>query len=209
MRSVLVGTLLVFVAAGVAHADNKEVAKQAFVEGSRQYELGDFKAALEAFKRAYLNYEEPAFLFNIAQCQRQLGDKAEAMRTYKVFLHKVPDSPQRAEVERIVGDLQAALDQEKAARARPPTDTMQPSPSSELPPTTTTAPPGTTAPATANVPPAATSSAPAVPATPASESERRPFYKKWWLWTVVGGVVVVGVGLGVGLAVGLSHGNNT
>jgi hypothetical protein len=28
-------------------------------------------------------------------------------------------------------------------------------------------------------------------------------YKKWWLWTIVGGAVVA-VGLGVGLGVGLS-----
>lgn len=38
----------------------------------------------------------------------------------------------------------------------------------------------------------------------AKPPEKQPLYKKWWLWTAVGGVVVVGVGLGVGLGLGLS-----
>jgi len=199
MRSVVAGMLLFLVAAGVAHADNKQVAKEAFVEGSRQYELGDFKAALDAFKRAYLNYEEPAFLFNIAQCQRQLGDKPEAIRTYKIFLRKVPHAPQRAEVERIIADLQAAAEQEKAARTRPPMETMQP-------PAATATTPASPPPPVAT--PAAPVSEPAVaaaPASPAPAADHQPLYKKWWLWTAVG-VVAVGVGLGVGLGVGVGVG---
>ena len=37
--------------------------------------------------------------------------------------------------------------------------------------------------------------------TTRSDSESTPLYRKWWLWTIVGGVVVAGaVGLGVGLS---------
>jgi hypothetical protein len=39
----------------------------------------------------------------------------------------------------------------------------------------------------------------------ASLPSSKPVYKKWWLWTIVGGVAVatgVGVGLGVALAPG-------
>ncbi len=36
------------------------------------------------------------------------------------------------------------------------------------------------------------------PAT--SDGAKTPIYKKWWLWTIVGAVVVVGVGVGVGVA---------
>jgi tetratricopeptide (TPR) repeat protein len=95
----------------VAQAENKDVAREAFHQGTLQYEVGDFKSALADFKKAYLSYEDPAFLFNIAQCQRQLGDKAEALRTYRVFLMKVPNSSQRASVEKIVAELEAAIDQ--------------------------------------------------------------------------------------------------
>jgi len=30
----------------------------------------------------------------------------------------------------------------------------------------------------------------------------KPIYRRWWLWTAVGGVVALGVGLGVGLTLG-------
>jgi len=36
--------------------------------------------------------------------------------------------------------------------------------------------------------------------------DKRPVYKKWWLWTTVGLVAAAGVGLGVGLGLGLSSG---
>ena len=77
MRCICIAALTA-VLAGSAVADNKDVARDAFREGTRQFDIGDFKSALAAFKKAYLNYEDPAFLFNIAQCERQLGDKAEA-----------------------------------------------------------------------------------------------------------------------------------
>ena len=34
----------------------------------------------------------------------------------------------------------------------------------------------------------------------------RPLYRRWWLWTAVGGGVAVAVGLGVGLGLGLRQG---
>jgi len=79
----IVAAALVCALAGVAFADNKEAAKEAYTEGKRQYDLGEYDAALAAFKKAYLNYEEPVFLFNIAQCYRAIGDKPAAARTYR------------------------------------------------------------------------------------------------------------------------------
>jgi hypothetical protein len=51
-------------------------------------------------------------------------------------------------------------------------------------------------------PPPATSSAPAAPLATAApaRAERTPVYKKWWLWTIVGGVVAGGVAAGVAVA---------
>jgi tetratricopeptide (TPR) repeat protein len=117
----------VLLAAGVARAENRELARESFHEGSLQYDLGDFRAALNAFKRAYLNFEDPVILFNIAQCQRHLGDKADALRSFRVFLMKVPDAKERPQVERLIAELQAAIDQDKNAATRPPMETMGPS----------------------------------------------------------------------------------
>jgi tetratricopeptide (TPR) repeat protein len=45
-----------------------------------------------------------------------------------------------------------------------------------------------------------TPAAPALAATPPSSAERPPLYRKWWLWTAVGAVAVVGVAVGVAVA---------
>lgn len=37
------------------------------------------------------------------------------------------------------------------------------------------------------------------PAAITPKNETQPLYKKWWLWTAIGGVVAVGAGLGLGL----------
>jgi hypothetical protein len=41
------------------------------------------------------------------------------------------------------------------------------------------------------------------PKPQASPEKKVPVYKRWWLWTTVGAVVVAGVGIGLG--VGLSQ----
>lgn len=202
---------LVLVAlAGPAVADNKDVARDAFREGSRQYEIGDFKAALAAFKKAYLSYEDPAFLFNIAQCERQLGDKVEAVRTYRVFLRKVPNSPQRESVERIVGELQQAIEQEKTAATRPPTGTIEPGAATAAPPAA--APSASeaarpAAPASGSEPATAGTSLSVAAAPPPAS---RPLHKRPWFWVVVGGAaVVVATGVALGVTLGSSPKNPT
>jgi tetratricopeptide (TPR) repeat protein len=177
----LLATVTVCALMGSARADNKALARDLFREGTRQYDLGDYSKALELFKKAYLNFEEPAILFNLAQCQRQLGDKPEAVKLYRSFLRKVPDSPARPEVERIIARLESEIAQEQASKKTPPQGTLAPV---ERP-----APPPSVAPQTA------------VRETPKSV-DHTPVYRKWWLWTAVAAVVVVGasVGLGVGLS---------
>jgi tetratricopeptide (TPR) repeat protein len=177
-------------------ADNKAIAKDAYLEGQRLYELGEFQKALDSFKRAYLNYDDPAFLFNLGQCYRMLGDKPEAVRSYKQYLRKVPNGGNSAEIEKIVHDLETAIEQDRTSRTRPPEGVRPPN-----------GEPGTSAPATGET------SAPAATGVAASASPRaeKPVYKKWWLWTIVGGVVVAGVavGLGVGLSGNKAPNNNT
>jgi tetratricopeptide (TPR) repeat protein len=169
---------------GIGYAENKDVAREAFHEGTLQYDLSDFKSALANFKKAYLNYEDPAFLFNIAQCQRQLGDKAEALRTYRVFLSKVPNSSQRASVEKIVADLQAAID-------RPPTATISPE-AAQPPPRSE---------------PVAETSASSTPSLAATAPRReKPVTKNVWFWGVVaGGAVVVAGAVTLGVVLGTRH----
>lgn len=197
-----------------ARAEDRAKAREMFKVGMQHYDLAEYKEALVAFKEAYRNYEEPTILFNIGQCYRQLGDKEQAIRFYRTFLIKQPDSPRKAEVRDLIDKLEKMVAEERKTTAQPPQGTIPPPSSREPerampPPTITpTAPPGETAPTATPSTPTTTTSAPAaaVTASAPEKSERTPIYKKWWLWTAVG---VVAVGVGVGVGVGLAAGGST
>jgi tetratricopeptide (TPR) repeat protein len=159
-----------------AGAQSKAAAREAYLEGSKLYDLNHYGDALKAFERAYWNYEDPSFLYNIGQCHRALGHKKEAVDFYRSYLRKAANAPNRQDVERVIAELQSAIDKEKKAVVIAP-----PSPAvitTEVSPPTVAPPP---------------------PTTPV----RSPAWKRPWLWGAVGGVVAVGIGLGVGLGVGL------
>src|SRR4051812_22084358 len=104
----------------LSRAENKDAARRAYAEGRRRYDLNEFAPALEAFKRAYLNYEDPAFLFNIAQCHRQLGKKEEAIGFYRSYLRNKPDASNRDDVKATLAKLESevAEENERLAAAR-------------------------------------------------------------------------------------------
>jgi tetratricopeptide (TPR) repeat protein len=205
---VIPGTIIILalLVAPLARAD-KAAAREAYQEGSRYYDLAEYQAALESFKKAYLQYEEPSFLFNIAQCYRQLGDRNQAIVFYRSYLRKDPNSPRRKEVRDLIASLEAAPDRNPAPVAPPASGQHD----TQVLVGTPTSPP-TSAPSAAE--PAAEKSN-ATPASPREEvavttTATRPHKpsaaKKWWIWTTVG-VVVVGAGLGIGLGLGL-HGSS-
>jgi hypothetical protein len=51
--------------ASVAHAENRAKARELFKEAQQHYKLGEFQQALDGFKEAFRNFEEPSLLFNI------------------------------------------------------------------------------------------------------------------------------------------------
>jgi tetratricopeptide (TPR) repeat protein len=124
--------LLLILGQQPAFADDRAAAQQSYAQGKRLYDIGDYAAALAAFKRAYLSYEEPTFLFNMAQCQRQLGHPREAIQNYRSFLRNQPDAPNREEVERIISKLEGSL------QAEPQTTVPPAAPATATAATTTT-----------------------------------------------------------------------
>jgi tetratricopeptide (TPR) repeat protein len=164
------------------HAEDKEKAREAYRAATQHYDFGEYQQALDGFKEAYKNYEDPAFLYNIAQCHRALGYKQEAITFYKSYLRNSADAPNRDEVQKTIADLQSAIDREKRALA--PADANL-----------------TTSPSTAAAPIAAPSNQefPATGST--SPLEKRP-PRRAWIWGVVAGVVAVGVAVGVGVGLG-------
>lgn len=173
-----------------AAAEDKEAARQAFSEAQRYYNLNQYADALEAFKRAYWNYEDPVFLYNIAQCHRLLKHKAEAIEFYRSYLRNSPNARNRVEVQRVIAELEASLQQDRALANAPPEGTI-----ASTPPVTT--PP----PATSEPPPSAPAAA-LVTSSPPPPRADKPVWKRAWFWGVVGGAaaVVAGVAIGVGIA---------
>ena len=208
-----------------AHAEDKAKARAAYNQATQHYDLGEFEQALDGFKEAYRNYEDPAFLFNIAQCHRALGHKKDAVISYRSYLRKSPQAANRGEVQKTIEELEHAIadDDAKAAAAAkpgppPPAATAPPGPA---PASTSTTPPAnapaTNAPAAtaeppapAAAPPAPSKSSSASPSSSTSLSTTAPAPEKHrsraWIWGVVGGVAAVALGVGLGVGLGLqSH----
>jgi tetratricopeptide (TPR) repeat protein len=165
-RAILIAiTLLV---GGAAMADAPEARKH-FDRGMKAYNLLDFKGALHEFQSAYVELPDPAFLYNIAQSQRQLGQYEAASKSYHMYLANQPSAPNRDQVLKFIEQMDKA-----AAAARPPQ----------------------AAPALAP-PPAAPAVVAAPAATPAPQPERKWYASPLGWGLVGGGVVLVGVSGGL------------
>jgi tetratricopeptide (TPR) repeat protein len=90
-----------------------ERAKDLFGQANRHFNLGEYAPALELYKRAYRVKALPAFLFNIAQCHRKLGQHKEAVAMYQSYLVGVPDAENKTLVESLIAESRAALAEEQ------------------------------------------------------------------------------------------------
>jgi hypothetical protein len=109
MRTALVGLMAMVAVAprGFAAEDARTTeARKLSAEGHKQFQIGEYDQALQAFKSAYLARPDPAFLFDIAQCQRKLEHVAEAIDAYRAYLRNAPDTRLRAEVERLISEVE-------------------------------------------------------------------------------------------------------
>ena len=182
--------VVVLLFAGTATAENRLAAKESFRRGMQHYNLAEYSEALADFKDAYRNYEDPSLLFNIAQCERQLDHKPEAIRGYKTYLAAASNAPNREEVKQMIAELEQATIKAREATSKPPAAVITPSNRGvEQRPNLFVDQRRSTTPTAASVD--ATSAARGV----------KPVYRRWWLWTIVGAAVgVAAVGLGVGLS---------
>jgi hypothetical protein len=178
-------------------------AKRLFDEGTTAYNLGEFTKAAEAYRATYKITRDPVLLYNIAQSYRLANDLGQAAFFYRSYLRNVPTAPNRVEVEERLRRLRTQIGDEKSGANGSSKTAMSsggkaqgetPAPSEPLVSPPASAP----EPATAQAPAAAINP---LPPPPRLAVKREPLYKKWWLWTIVGGAAAaaaVGVGVGVG-----------
>jgi tetratricopeptide (TPR) repeat protein len=185
MRSIAVVIAMALLSAPV-RADDPNSARAHYQRGTTLFDLGKYIEAAHEYEEAFAAKNEPALLFNMGQAYRLGGDYASALRSYRAYLRRSPNAANRADVEDHIANLQKLVDEQKHASNSPPTGTMQPG---SIPPSSgATTTPGAVA---TPVPGAALTTT--VPAQP----EQPPLYKRWWLWTAVAAVVIVGVAVGV------------
>ncbi|HEX6835694.1 MAG TPA: tetratricopeptide repeat protein [Polyangia bacterium] len=101
-------------------------AREHYQEGTKAYDLGRFDDAAREYEQAYEAKDDPALLFNIAQAYRFGKRYDKAILSYRSYLRRVPDAPNRAEIQSIMVELQRLLDEQKKTESKPPTDTLQP-----------------------------------------------------------------------------------
>lgn len=115
----LLGVLLL--AAGPAGAqapdgDAEARARERFAQGNLAYDVGDFATALQSFSEAYRLKPLPGFLFNMAQCHRQLGQYSRAAFFYRRYLALTPDEPPAPVVGELVQEMEARAREQEARR---------------------------------------------------------------------------------------------
>lgn len=178
-RIAVAALLAWLVAVPAAHADDAEQARIHYRSASSHFAVGEFAEAAEEYQIAYKLKPDPALLYNAAQSYRLAGNNDKALILYKNYLQFFPNESNADDVRQQIAKLKEAIAATEKAKTSPPTNTVEPGRQS---------------------PPAATVITP----TPASAStqidvrkteapHKTPLYKRWWVWTAVGVVVVGGV----------------
>jgi tetratricopeptide (TPR) repeat protein len=176
--------------------------------GLSHFNLQEYDRAIVEFEEAYRLRPDPSLLYNLAQSHRLAGHDERAIYFYRAFLRSAPNAEIRPEVERRIAEMERAKPKEPSAAASAP----KPTPGAAPRPVAAAAPDAAPAPVAA---PASLASAPSSPSKPsvsasdaivatAPPAAKTPVYKKWWLWTAVGGAVAIGLGVGLGVGLGTS-----
>lgn len=153
----------------------EKAARAHFDRAERAFNLGRFTDALEAYEAAFEAMPLPAFLFNIAQCHRNLGNHERAIFFYERYLTQEADPPNR----RIVEDLIAEERHKKLLAEQEAGEAPVGEPRAPLP---------------AAAPPDITDGSPSAltTATP-KEAATGAWTPRWWIWGAVGAVVLGGL----------------
>ncbi|HEY2745109.1 MAG TPA: hypothetical protein VGL86_10820 [Polyangia bacterium] len=172
--SVIVAVLSIAVAAS-AGPEDRAAAREHYAKGTKAFDLGRYDEAIAEYVAAYELIDDPALLYNLAQAHRLAGHPRDALRFFRVYLSKVPNADNRADVESKIAELQKTVELEQKSQHELPPD-------SALKPATTTPPP-VAAPAVLTAP------------APTAAIDRRPARKLEiaGLATAGGGLALLGV----------------
>lgn len=181
----VLAALLVVGTVDAATPEAERTARAHFQAGEAKFKVGVFDEALAEYQAGYDALPLPGFLINVAQCQRRLGDLKTARATYQKFVLVAPDSPLLPQVRSMIAEIDGLLakpDADKPATSGADEDAK---PESTL-----------TAAAPAQTP------TPALIAAASDASPEPAPRRRWWLWGVIGAVVVGGAVTAIALSTG-------
>jgi hypothetical protein len=108
--------------AQAAHATPTDDARVLFEAGAKAYQVGDFRAAIQAFEQAYKAEARPGILFSIAQAHRRQyfvdrrpAHVAVSLKYFRDYLAQVPQGGRRADAVTALSEVEplaARLEQE-------------------------------------------------------------------------------------------------
>ena len=93
-----------------------KTARKHYEKGQKLFALRRFDEALVAYEAAFEAKPLPAFLFNIGQCHRNLGDYDAAIFTFRKYLKLEPEAENREAVLALLDELQTLQEEEDAAK---------------------------------------------------------------------------------------------
>jgi hypothetical protein len=205
--------------ASADEADARTRARLHFRAGTVFYDAGDYGQAVEQYLAAYKLLPLPDLLFNLGQAYRLKGDAKTAQDYYERYLTAKPSGPVSDEARAHLAEVKAQLEKEQAERlatidrkqaeGRAAVERKQAEANAATAPTRTMLNREEVEARNHDQPAQSTRGARlSLPASMLSMSappraQRRPLYKKWWLWTVTG--VVVGAAASA-VAVGVTQG---
>ncbi|HTA21188.1 MAG TPA: tetratricopeptide repeat protein [Polyangia bacterium] len=183
-------------ASGAGIDDEKE-ARRLFEHAELEFNVGKFPEALADYQSAYEAKPLPGFLFNIAQCYRNMGNFERARFFFRRYLALEPRAPNRHRVDELIAEMSRQLEAKQAEAAASASATSPPSVAAKPADASDTMPP--TPPPALVEPMASTSTSPVAPSAvlvttpaPVAPPARRPVWKRWWFWTGVAAVVAGG-----------------
>jgi tetratricopeptide (TPR) repeat protein len=113
-------------------------ARTLYVEAKTAYDAGRFDDALVGFQAAFAKKPLPGFLFNLGQCERQLGHHDRAIFFFERYLDEKPDAANRALVEELIAESRARLPAPAPAMTVPAAAPVAVTPQAPTTTTTTT-----------------------------------------------------------------------
>jgi len=164
--------------AGEAAAEERP-GRALFERAESKFNVGRFDEALVDYQAAYDAEPLPAFLFNIGQCYRNMGNYERAQFFFRRYTTLDPRSPNRPAADRLIAEMdRLAGEQPGVTTAEQVSPPPMPSLAAPVP--------------AADVRPAAAPAPVSVAETTRESGARPPVYRRAWFWVAVSAVVVAG-----------------